>query len=70
MNKEIEKKLEERRKAIAALDFSKMEIVRDKKESEGLGDTIAKITTKIGIKPCGACKKRQKKLNEIFPYKK
>ena len=38
-------------------------------KSEGLGDTIAKITTKIGIKPCGGCKKRQKWLNEKFPYK-
>lgn len=37
--------------------------------SEGLGDTIAKVTKAFGIKPCGRCKKRQQKLNEIFPYK-
>jgi len=37
-------------------------------KSKGLGDTIAKITTKIGIKPCGGCKKRQQKLNKMFPY--
>ncbi len=37
--------------------------------SRGLGDTIAKATRAVGIKPCGGCKDRQKKLNEIFPYK-
>ncbi len=36
--------------------------------SRGLGDTVAKITKAIGIKPCGGCKERQKKLNEMFPY--
>ena len=39
-------------------------------ESVGLGDTIAKITKTVGIKPCNACKKRQEKLNRLFPYKK
>jgi len=38
-------------------------------KSRGLGDTVAKITKAVGIKPCGGCKKRQKKLNEWFPYK-
>ena len=38
--------------------------------SRGLGDTIAKITKAVGIKPCKGCKKRQKWLNEKFPYKK
>ena len=28
-------------------------------ESEGLGDTIKKVTDKLGIKQCGGCKKRQ-----------
>ena len=37
--------------------------------SQGLGDTIAKATRAIGIKPCGGCKKRQQKLNKAFPYK-
>jgi hypothetical protein len=50
-------------------------------ESKGLGDTIAKITssTKLdklaeaiaqaaGADDCG-CKKRQEKLNNLFPYK-
>lgn len=40
-----------------------------KKPSEGLGDTIAKVTTAIGIKPCKGCKKRQAKLNKLFPYR-
>ncbi len=46
-------------------------------KSKGLGDTIEKITTAIGIKSlvekvnkdCG-CSKRKKKLNELLPYKK
>lgn len=43
-------------------------------KSKGLGDTIAKIAratrlNKLAPKDCG-CKKRQEKLNKIFPYKK
>ncbi len=34
----------------------------------GLGDTIAKATTALGIKPCGGCKKRQELLNRLVPY--
>ena len=54
----------------------------DSPKSEGFGDTIAKITNALGIdklaeetakamgkSDCG-CKKRQQKLNEMFPYKK
>lgn len=37
-------------------------------QSKGFGDTIAKLTSAIGIKPCGGCKERQAKLNEWFPY--
>lgn len=50
-------------------------------ESKGLGDTIAKITHATGLdivaekvanalgkENCG-CKRRQEKLNELFPYK-
>jgi hypoxanthine phosphoribosyltransferase len=33
----------------------------------GLGDSIAKVTEAMGIKPCGGCKKRQDKLNRLFP---
>ena len=37
--------------------------------STGLGDTIAKLTKSVGIKPCGGCKKRQAALNNLVPYK-
>ena len=40
-----------------------------KEKSKGLGDTIKKVTNAMGIKQCGACKKRQEKLNKMFPYK-
>ena len=36
--------------------------------SRGVGDTIAKVTKAVGIKPCGKCKKRQEALNKRFPY--
>jgi len=36
--------------------------------SRGLGDTIAKMTGAVGIKPCAGCKKRQAALNRIVPY--
>ena len=39
-------------------------------ESKGLGDTIKKVTDKLGISQCGGCKKRQEKLNRLFPYGK
>ena len=42
---------------------------QDNLRSEGLGDTIAKITAAIGIKPCGGgCKERQAWLNALVPY--
>ena len=42
---------------------------KDKKEPKGLGDSIKRVTEAMGIKQCGACKKRQAKLNRLFPYK-
>ena len=47
------------------------------KKDKGLGDTIERITNTTGISKlfnsisndCG-CKKRQKMLNQLFPYKK
>ena len=42
------------------------------KRSRGFGDTVAKAIHKVSrgkIKPCGGCKKRQKKLNELVSYK-
>lgn len=38
--------------------------------SRGLGDTVAKVTKMVGIKPCGGCQKRQEKLNKLLPYKR
>jgi predicted Zn-ribbon and HTH transcriptional regulator len=58
-----------------------MELVRSSDEiniSQGLGDTIEKITEATGIKAlvkfiagddCG-CDERKEKLNKLFPYKK
>jgi hypothetical protein len=39
-----------------------------KEKSKGLGDSIKKITDAIGIKQCDKYKKRQEKLNKMFPY--
>ena len=36
--------------------------------SVGLGDTVAKVTKAIGLKPCKRCRKRQAKLNKLLPY--
>lgn len=38
------------------------------KKSRGLGDTIAKVTKKLGFKPCGGCQQRQAVLNRWVPY--
>lgn len=48
-------------------------VTADNLPSEGLGDTIAKgikAATFGLVKPCGGCKKRQEKLNHLFPYEK
>lgn len=37
-------------------------------KSQGLGDTLTKITTAVGIRPCGGCKRRADWLNKAFPY--
>lgn len=36
--------------------------------SRGLGDSIAKLTHAVGIKPCRGCKKRQAGINKLVPY--
>lgn len=40
------------------------------KESEGLGDTIHKLTARAGIAPCEGCIRRGKKLNKLVKYKR
>ena len=45
----------------------------NRRQSRGLGDTVAKTINKYtNVKPkegCG-CKKRQEMLNKMFPYKR
>jgi hypothetical protein len=38
-------------------------------KSKGLGDSIAKLTEAVGIKPCVSCEKRKNILNKLFPFK-
>lgn len=38
--------------------------------SAGLGDSIAKLTTALGIVPCQGCNKRKALLNKVFPWLK
>lgn len=38
--------------------------------SRGLGDTIKRATSAVGIKkPCGGCQKRRQRLNQAVPYR-
>ncbi|GAG22410.1 unnamed protein product, partial [marine sediment metagenome] len=37
--------------------------------SRGLGDTIARATSAIGIKPCKGCDNRRDTLNRLVPYR-
>ena len=39
-------------------------------ESKGIGDSIAKLTKAVGIKPCKSCEKRKNILNRLFPFKR
>jgi len=39
-------------------------------ESKGIGDSIAKLTKAVGIKPCKSCEKRKNILNKLFPFKR
>jgi hypothetical protein len=36
----------------------------------GLGDAVAAVASKIGIRSCGGCKKRQSWLNRVTPWRK
>ena len=61
----IEKALEEEESIITVYSHHDMPT---ENKSVGLGDTIAKITSAVGIQPCGGCKSRQEWLNKVFPY--
>lgn len=52
----------------AAMNRQAVAIAGEPMRSRGLGDTVAKITSAVGIKPCGGCKKRQERLNNLIPY--
>jgi len=43
-------------------------MLRARRPAQGLGDTLATVSRAFGVRPCGGCKERQKKLNELFPY--
>lgn len=43
---------------------------RTKKEIQGLGDVIAKVTSAVGVEPCEGCKERQFTLNRLFNFKR
>ena len=34
----------------------------------GLGDAIARVTSAVGLKPCGGCRRRQQRLNRLWPW--
>ena len=37
-------------------------------DSRGFGDTVAKVSKAVGIKPCKPCQKRRQLLNKVLPY--
>jgi len=42
-------------------------IIPGAKPGPGVGDVVAGATKAVGIKPCGACQKRQAALNRATP---
>ena len=41
---------------------------KTKRKPKGIGDTIASITSAIGIEPCEGCDKRKDALNNLMPF--
>jgi len=39
-------------------------------QSRGLGDTVAKVTRRLGVRKCGGCGRRQLLLNRLVPYRR
>lgn len=39
------------------------------KQPTKLGDIIASLTSKVGVKPCGGCKDRQEWLNQRYGFR-
>lgn len=42
-------------------------VIDDPKIIKGAGDLVARATSAVGVKPCGGCNKRKKKLNAVLP---
>jgi hypothetical protein len=38
-------------------------------EVRGLGDLIKRVTSAVGIEPCGNCDRRAEVLNRIMPFR-
>lgn len=51
-------------------DWERLRVDHGLSPSRGLGDTIAKATKAVGIKPCGGCNERRKKLNKVVRYRR
>lgn len=49
------------------LPDGELEFVGKSEVSPGIGDVVAGATKAVGIKPCGACQKRQAALNKATP---
>jgi hypothetical protein len=37
-------------------------------QSVGLGDVVKRVTTAVGIKPCGGCQRRAEALNQAVTF--
>lgn len=59
---------EKTREQMLQIAEAKQEL-RKPEPSKGLGDTIAKVTKAVGIKPCGPCERRRQWLNARVPYR-
>lgn len=53
---------------IADSDYAELLSIYQPSKFTGLGDAIKWLTDKLGITQCGGCKKRQKSLNNLFPF--
>jgi len=46
------------------------QLLRDGEKLRGLGDAVARVTKKLGVKPCTPCEERRRKLNKLVPFGK
>lgn len=59
---------EKTREQMLQIAEAKQQESRKSEPSKGLGDTVAKVTKAVGIKPCGPCERRRQWLNARVPY--